>query len=185
MQINISKQHTTELRMNPEAAFHHMLTVQVNSLNKQEDNRHIWLLWLTTQLDAQIHQFDCEINFRVGCIIMHQHIYRSLFRDRKPEPPTVFINGYSVFPVQNQGPCTVVLLNLCHAPHISVFQVTDIRGFLILDHKTTQQIGYTHFPALPNSTKADTTNQDMCSHEGHNSKHIKVQGKETSKMGKI
>ena len=39
-----------------------MQMVQVNSLNKQEDNRHIWLLWLTTQTDAQVCQFDCNID---------------------------------------------------------------------------------------------------------------------------
>ena len=41
----------------PEAAFHHMHTVQVNNFNKQEDNQHMWPLWLTTQLDVQVHQF--------------------------------------------------------------------------------------------------------------------------------
>ena len=42
-----------------EAAFHHMETVQVNSLNIQEDKRYIWLVWESTQPDAQAQQFDC------------------------------------------------------------------------------------------------------------------------------
>ena len=32
----------------PEAWLHHMQTVQVNSLNKQEDNSHMWQLWVST-----------------------------------------------------------------------------------------------------------------------------------------
>ena len=41
----------------PEATFHHMWTVQVNSLSKQEDNMHIQPLWMSAQLDTQVHQF--------------------------------------------------------------------------------------------------------------------------------
>ena len=41
----------------PEAAFHHIQIPQVNSLN-----RHIWPLWLTMKPDAEVHQFDCEVD---------------------------------------------------------------------------------------------------------------------------
>ena len=36
----------------PEAAFHHMHTVWSNSVNKQEDSRHIWPLFVSTQYNA-------------------------------------------------------------------------------------------------------------------------------------
>ena len=32
----------------PDMAFHHMQTIQVNSLNNQADNRHIMPLWMST-----------------------------------------------------------------------------------------------------------------------------------------
>ena len=86
----------------PEAAFHHMQTVQVNSLTKQEDKRHIWPPWLTAQLDAQVHQFDCEVDTGAGCNVMSLYIYRSLFEDKKPEPSTFSINGHGDFPVKSR-----------------------------------------------------------------------------------
>ena len=87
----------------PEAALHYIQTVQVNSLNKQEDNRLIQLLWLTTQLDAQVHQIDYEVYSGAECNIMPQYIYRLLFGDEKPEPPTIFINGYGGSPAKIKG----------------------------------------------------------------------------------
>ena len=83
-----------------EAAFHNMQTVQVHSLNKQENNRHIQPLWLTTQLDAQVHQFDCEVDLEAGCNIMFLNIYRLMFGENKLEPLTLFINGYSDSPIK-------------------------------------------------------------------------------------
>ena len=68
----------------PETAFYHMQTVQVKSLTKQADNRYIQPLWLSTQPDAQVHQFDCGDDSEAGCNIMPLYIYRSLFRDKKP-----------------------------------------------------------------------------------------------------
>ena len=56
---------------------------------------HIWPLWLITQIDAQVHQFDCEVFNWEQVQYYALYIYRSLFEDKKPEPPTVFINGYS------------------------------------------------------------------------------------------
>ena len=51
----------------PEAVSLHIQTVPVNSLNKQEDNRHTQPLWVSAQLDTQVHQFDCEVDTAAGC----------------------------------------------------------------------------------------------------------------------
>ena len=55
---------------------------------------------------------------------MPLYIYRSLFRDKKPEPPTVCINGDDHFPVKT-GSFTDILLTGNQAPQKAVFQVTD------------------------------------------------------------
>ena len=76
--------------------------------------------------------------------------------DKKPEPPTVVINGYGDYPVKNHGSCKAILLTGNQAQQKVVFEVTDRRGYLILGHETAQQIGYIHFPriTLPKLTKA-------------------------------
>ena len=114
-----------------EAASHNMQTVWVNSLNKQEDNRHVWLLWLTTQLDAWVCYFDCEFDSGAGCNVMPLYIYGSMFGNKKPKPCTVFINGYVDSPVKNHVSCTAIHLTECQEPQKAVFQVTDTRGYLI------------------------------------------------------
>ena len=105
----------------PEASFHHIQTIKANSLNKQEDNMHIQPLWLRTQLDAQVHQFDCEVDSGARCNIMPLYIYGLLFRDKKPEPPIVFINGYGDYQGKNQGSWTAVHLTWCQAPQKAVY----------------------------------------------------------------
>ena len=125
----------------PEAAFFHIQRVQVNSLNKQGGNRHIQQLWLTTQLDAWIHQFDCEDDSGAGCKIMPLYIFRSLFSNRKPEHPKAFINGYSDYEVNNPRLCTTVLCTGYQTAQKALFQVTDTRQYLILGCETAQQIG--------------------------------------------
>ena len=45
-----------------EVTVHHMQTVQVNSFNEQNDNKHIQPLWLITQLNAQVHRLDSEVD---------------------------------------------------------------------------------------------------------------------------
>ena len=152
-----------------------MQTTQINSLNKQEDNRHFQLLWLATQLNAQVSQFDCEVDSGAGCNIISLYIYRSLSGDKKLEPPTVFIDGYDDSPVKKQGSCTVVLLTGCQVSQKEVFRVTDTRGYLILCCETAQQLGYIHFSKIT-SPKLTQLAQDWCSPEGYNRKNTKVQG---------
>ena len=123
-----------------------MQMVQVNSLNKQEESMHIWPLWLTTQVDAQVHQFDCKGDLGAGYNIMPLYIYRSLFGE--PGPLTVFTDGHGDSPVKCQGLCTAVLFTGCQAPQKPVFQVTDTRQYFIFGHETIQKIGYIHFPRI-------------------------------------
>ena len=125
--------------------FHHLQTVSVNSLNKQ-DNRHIWLLWMSIQHNDQVHQFDCEVDSGAGCNIIPLYIYRLLFKDWRTGPPRVVISGYGKSPVENQGSCTAVLLTGCQTPQKAVFQDTETRGYLILCHELAQQIAYIYCP---------------------------------------
>ena len=125
--------------------FHHIKMVQVNSLNKQEDNKHIRPLWLTTHPKAQVHKFNYEVDTRAGCYIIPVHIFRSIFRDRRPELPHVIITGYDYSPVTNTGSCTAILITGCQVPRKAVFQVTDTRRYLILGRETVRKIGYRHF----------------------------------------
>ena len=97
---------------------------------------------------AQVHQLACEIISAAGCNMMPLYIYRSLFRDKKPESPTVLINVYSDSPVNNQEACTAGLLTGNQALQKEVFHVTATRGYLILGHETAQQIGYIYFPRI-------------------------------------
>ena len=64
---------------NQEVTFHHMWTVQVNSLNKQEDNKNVWPMWLMTQHNTQVHKFDSELDTGVGCNITSLYMYRTIF----------------------------------------------------------------------------------------------------------
>ena len=77
-----------------ETILHHLQTVQANSLNKQEDNKHIPPLRMSIQQNGQVHQFNCKVNLGAGCNIMPLYIYMLLFKDQRPEPPTVLISGY-------------------------------------------------------------------------------------------
>ena len=58
VQYSTSPQNGTQ-----DATFHHMWTVQVNSLNEQKDIKHICPLWLMTQHNAQVHKFNSEANW--------------------------------------------------------------------------------------------------------------------------
>ena len=109
-----------------------MQTVWVKSLNKQEDNMHIQPLLASTQLYTQVHQFDCEVDSGARCNIVPLYICRLMLRDKKPEPNTVLINAKSDSPVKNQRSCTAVILTGNQAPQKAVFQVTGVRGYLIL-----------------------------------------------------
>ena len=77
---------------------------------------------------------------------MPLYIYRSPLIDKKPEPPTVFINGCGDTPVKNQDLYTSVLLSGNQSPQKALFQVTDTKGYLILGCGTAHKMGYVHFP---------------------------------------
>ena len=108
MQYSTSPQNGTQ-----DATFHHMWTVQVNSLNEQKDIKHICPLWLMTQHNAQVHKFNSEADNEVRCNIMPLYIYRAVFWDRRLEPPTVLTSGYGDSLVVNKGLCTAILLTGC------------------------------------------------------------------------
>ena len=118
-----------------------MQTVQVKSLKKTGRQQTYLATVVSTQLNAWVHQFGCEVDLGAGCNIMPLYIYRLLFRDKKPEPSTVLINGYGDSSVKNPGSCRAMLLTGSHAPQKAVFQVTDIREYLILGHETVHQTG--------------------------------------------
>ena len=80
-----------------------------------------------------------------SCNILPLYIYRSLFKDQRPEPPTILISGYGDSPVADQGSCIAVLLTGCQMPQRTVFQVTETSWYLILGGETVQQIGYIWF----------------------------------------
>ena len=121
-------------RWNPWSSSLSFSDMQDNSLNKQEDKRHIWPLWMSTQLYAQVHQFDFEVDSGSGCKIIPLYICSSLFRDKKPQPPLVIISGYGDFSVKNLGLSTVTLLTGKQVWQKAVFQVIHTRGCLILGH---------------------------------------------------
>ena len=121
-----------------------------NSLIKQEDNKHIRPLWLTTHPKAQVHKFDCEVDTGAWCTIMSLHIYRSILGDRRLEPPMMIITGYGDSLVANTGLCTALLLTgyqvlrkaLFLAPRVdqlhSIGQKADGSLRLCLDPKRPQ-----------------------------------------------
>ena len=112
--------------------------VQVNSLNKQEDNKHIRPLWFATHPKAQVHKFDCEVDKGEGCNIMPLYIYRSIFRDKRLELPMMIITRYGDSLAITIGPCTAILLTGCQAPRKAMLQVTDTRGHLIIGRETAR-----------------------------------------------
>ena len=76
-----------------EMTFHHLQTVQTNSLNnKQEDNNHIHPILVSMQHSCQIHQFDCEVDSGAGYNIMPLYIYKLLFKQWIPQPPSILIS---------------------------------------------------------------------------------------------
>ena len=125
-----------------------MKMVQRNSFNKQEDNKCIRPQWLTTHHKAQVCKFDCKVDTGAGCNIIPLYIYRSIFRNQRPEPPMIIITGYGDSLVANMGCCIAVLLTGCQVLRKAMFQVMDIRGFLILGAKMTRNIGYIHFQKI-------------------------------------
>ena len=128
--------------------FCHIKTVQVKSLNKQEDNKHIRPLKVKTCPKVQVHKFDCEVDTGPGCNIMPLYIYRSIFGDQKPEPSMMIITGCGDSPVPNTGLCTSELFIGYQAPRKAVFQVTYTRGYLILSRETVRKIGYIYLPII-------------------------------------
>ena len=76
------------------------------------------------------------------------YIYRSLFKDQRPEPPTVLISRYGNSLVANQRSCPAVLLIGCQTPQKAVFHIIDTRGYLILGCEMVQQIGYICFSKI-------------------------------------
>ena len=124
--------------------FHHMYMVKLNSLNKQEDNKHIRPLSLATPPKAEIHKSDCKVDTGVGCNIMPLYIYRSIFRSQRLELP-MMITRYGNSLVITTGSCIAVLLTGCQAPRKAVFQVTDTRGYLVIERETARKLGYAHF----------------------------------------
>ena len=52
---------------------------------------------------------------------------------------------YGDSPVANKGLCTAILLTECQTPRKAKFQVTEMRGYLIVGRETVQQIGYIDF----------------------------------------
>ena len=142
-----------------------MQTGQVNSLKKWEDSRHIQPLWVSTQLDAQEHQFDCEVNSGAGCSIMPLYIYWLLFRDKKPNPPKVLVKNLWV-------------MYSCTSHWKSGTMESTVPGHRHnrISHPWLWNCTTDRLHTFPkgNSTKVDTTTQDTWSPEGHNSKGIKM-----------
>ena len=91
-------------------------------------------IWGQAKLNAQVHQLVCEIDSGAGCNIMTLYIYRSLFRDMRPEASTVIINVYGDSPAKKQGSGTVILLIGNLASEKAVFKVTNSKGYPILCH---------------------------------------------------
>ena len=88
-------QHSPSSQRGPQGVtFHYMKTVQLNSLNKQEDNKHIRLLWLATHPKAQVNKLDCKVDTGAECNIMPLYIYRSIFEDQRLELDMMMITGY-------------------------------------------------------------------------------------------
>ena len=117
--------------------FLHMKTVQVNSLNKQEDNKHIIPLWLATCPRLQSWHRS-----RVQCHT--PYIYRLLFGDQRPELPMMMITRYGNSLVSTTESYIAVLLTGCQVPQKAMFQVTDTRGYLIAGTETVRKLGYIH-----------------------------------------
>ena len=155
----------------PEAAFHHMQTVQVSSLNKQEDNRHNWPLWLTTQLDAHVHQFDCEVHHAP----VHQQVTvwgqetRTSYSFHQwiwwlPSRKSRVTHSYTPYWVSGTTKSSISGHRHKRISHPWPW-ISKIDGFHTFPRDKSTK-----------STEADTITQDTCSHEGHNSKSTKVQG---------
>ena len=89
VQFNGSKWHTTAHLPRVKSLKQHSTICRLyrSNLNKQEDNKHIQSLWVSIQLDAQVHQFDSEINSGGGCSIIPMYIYRSLLEKRNQSLP--------------------------------------------------------------------------------------------------
>ena len=118
------------------------------------------------------------MNSGAGCNIMPLHSYRSLFRDKEPALPSVFISGYSGSPIKNNAH-TQLYSSLSSRYHRSQYSRSDTGGYLIPHLETTQQTGYICFPkiTLPKLTQGPITHV-----------HLKAttrvsKFKETSKMG--
>ena len=119
---------------------------QVNSLNKREDNRCIWPLWVSTQLDAEVHQLDCEVDSGAGYSIMPQYICGSLFKEKKPELPTFLINGYgdSQVKIKDHAQLYSSLEVRHHRKQCSRSKAQEVSSSSAV--KTAQQTGYIYFP---------------------------------------
>ena len=158
MQQQYAAQHSPPPQKGPQGGtFHHKKMAQVNSLNKQEENKHMRKpLWQTTHPKTHVHKFSCEADTRAWCSIMPLYIYRSIFRDMRPEPPMMTISGYGESLVANTGLCTAVFITGYQAPRKAVFQVTDTIGYLILGKETVRKIGYIPFLKI---TQAKLTQQ--------------------------
>ena len=76
------------------------------------------------------------------------YIYKAILGDRRLEPTAILISGYGDSPVANKGSGTTILLIGCQTPWKTTFQVTDMRGYLILDREMVQQIVYIYFPKI-------------------------------------
>ena len=75
LQQPYAAQHSLPPQKGPQGVTsHHMKMVQVNSFNKQEDNKDIRPLWLTTCPKVQVYKFDCEVDTGAGCNIMPLYI---------------------------------------------------------------------------------------------------------------
>ena len=79
---------------------------------------------------------------------MPLYIYRSIFRDQRPEPPSMIINGYGDSLVANTGSSSAVFLNGCQELRKAKFQVTDTREYLIPGGETMRMIWYIHFTKI-------------------------------------
>ena len=131
----------------PKAAFHHMQTVQVNSLNKHEDNRHIQSCGCQHNVRHMYTSWTIRWIHKQGTISCPCKSIGHCLQTRN-QSITQFSSMDSDSPVKYQGSCPAVLLGGNKVPQKAVFQVTDTRGYLILGHETVKQIGYIQFPSI-------------------------------------
>ena len=79
---------------------------------------------------------------------MTLYMYKSLSGVNKLMPTSMQIYGYGESPIANLGACMITIHTSNKQPHMATCQVTDTRGYLILDRTTAQQIGYIDFPVV-------------------------------------